>query len=315
LGRRPVELLIEVGCFDFTGLRREALLAHLPSLAHEIEKRGEEREGGILLLSFMEGDSEEKLKEPPQVPETPKLERMKRERELLGFYLTGHPLESFTQEMENLGCKPIPELIAGADGAAALAAFLVEAVEVRLASKTQRKFARLVISDGGERYELMVWPDHFERWGKLLIVGQPLVAVLSLEKQEGEQRLLCHWLAALSELPPDAREASQDVLKRTHGRVRRFKKPVVPPSVPPESGPTQRLILEVEAQALRLSHILALKKLFRSSHGELPVRLILLEGERRVASLQIPSKWGVKMSRELEEKLRKLPGLIRLQVE
>ena len=105
---------------------------------------------------------------PPVLAPSSKMHLLQREKELFGFYLTGHPMENFSREILELSCVPLKEFENLPDGSIVRAAFVVETVQVKISAKSQRKFAVLVISDGIDRYELPVWSDLFEEKAQLL---------------------------------------------------------------------------------------------------------------------------------------------------
>ena len=93
LNKRAVEALITAGALDSFGYRSQ-LLAGLDTAYSEISARKTEEEAGQASL-FSTGDAALELKDPglPNVPEWPEQERLKREKEALGFFISGHPLD------------------------------------------------------------------------------------------------------------------------------------------------------------------------------------------------------------------------------
>ena len=86
-------------------------------------------------------------------------------------------------------------------------AFIVESVQIRIAAKSQKKFAILTISDGIERQELPVWADLYEEKSHLLHENQLLYAVLQMDKKGEELRLSCRWLDDLTKADEEMIEA------------------------------------------------------------------------------------------------------------
>ena len=94
LNKRAVEALITAGALDSFGYRAQ-LLAGLDTAYSEISARKAEEEAGQASL-FGTGEALER-KDPglPNVPPWPEQERLKREKEALGFFISGHPLDRF----------------------------------------------------------------------------------------------------------------------------------------------------------------------------------------------------------------------------
>ncbi|MFP3928521.1 MAG: DNA polymerase III subunit alpha, partial [Desulfobacteraceae bacterium] len=95
VNRRVLEGLIQCGAFDFTGHNRATLLA---SLDEVIRYCGSHRETNQLnMFAVFAGDKRNGFGglELSEQPEWDEKERLKREKESLGFYITGHPLDRY----------------------------------------------------------------------------------------------------------------------------------------------------------------------------------------------------------------------------
>ena len=114
--KRAVSSLIRCGALDGPGESRESMLARLDTA---LRKARRHRDRGAGLLQFLSDYHPEKegtapLKEEPAAdPDA----RLRDEKEILGVYLSGHPLDSLRGEAARLGCRPLsllPELPSGA---------------------------------------------------------------------------------------------------------------------------------------------------------------------------------------------------------
>jgi DNA polymerase-3 subunit alpha len=201
-------------------------------------------------------------------------------------------------------------------------AFIVETVQVRLSSKSQKKFAILMISDGMERYELPIWPELFEEKGHLLRDNQLLYAVLQLEKKEGELKLNCRWLDDLSQADEamvaacdmaydkakyQAKQRTQYV-KNDKAADKSGDKPKEKQENPVVSNPAKKnaepIKIQVDADKVSLSHILKMKQLFEKHRGAQPLQIDFLGTGRHIASLHIGAAWGIESTPQFEAELR-----------
>ncbi len=150
MGKKVIENLIEAGCFDFTGWSREAMLLSVEPMYDEAAKEQKEAAKGVMnLFSLIEGEKEARFNTPPAVKEKfSKQKIFKREYELLGIYLNGHPLDDFRKQMQRLSCVPFSELDKLPSAAVCRIAFIIEGIVIKISAKTQRKFAILTIGDG-----------------------------------------------------------------------------------------------------------------------------------------------------------------------
>jgi|DewCreStandDraft_1066081.scaffolds.fasta_scaffold00229_58 DNA polymerase-3 subunit alpha len=101
LNKRVLESLIKAGAFDSLGARRSQLFAAIDRALEYGARRGREREIGQFGLFASSPQATASDLEPPlpDVPEWPLEERLVGEKETLGFYVTGHPLEKYASEI------------------------------------------------------------------------------------------------------------------------------------------------------------------------------------------------------------------------
>lgn len=308
VGKKALELLIEAGCFDFTGWSRDAMRESLETMVSQASRDQKEASLGVWNLFSLIDNSEKPFQAPPPVlhPSSP-LHLLQREKELLGFYLTGHPMESYKHAMQRLSCVPFREFEFLPENSVVRTAFVVETLQVKISTKSQRKFAILAISDGFERFELPVWSDMYEEKGALLKENHLLYGVLQLEKKEGALSLSCRYLGDLAQVTEEEIKKCDEAYDRTKMQIKNSDsskwKPKEKKAEPAES-PATPVKLRVNADDLRLSQILKLKDFFRSQPGKSPVEITFLGGGRKLAKLAIDSSWGVKSDGAFFEKLK-----------
>ncbi len=242
VGKKVCEVLIEAGCFDFTKNSRSSLLLSVEPMFNAAVKQQKETSKGI--MDLFGSASAAAAEEPALVisEETaPPLQMLRREKELLGFYLTGHPLDGFRPLLQKLSCTSLGDID---KSMTVRTAFIVEEVSTKISSKSQKKFAILKISDGGDRLELPIWPEMFEQHASLLVENQLLAAVLHVEKQDEDFKLTCKWLGDLSTVDEAAIEASNAALEASKSQfksmARASKKEEKKRAPPPAKNQTRR---------------------------------------------------------------------------
>ena len=102
VNRRVVESFVKSGSFDSTDPRRSALFAAIERAMEAGQKRQRDREAGQSSLFGMLGGGGEKQAAPERIPDAPpwsEAERLLFEKESLGFFISGHPLERFREEI------------------------------------------------------------------------------------------------------------------------------------------------------------------------------------------------------------------------
>jgi DNA polymerase III subunit alpha len=173
--KRVLESLVAAGaCDSLSGHRKQLIEALEPALA-EAQLLQQEREAGQASL-FGEPERGAGTAGGPQggaglpdVPPWTEAERLAKEKEVLGFFISGHPLERFRDEVELFGTRTTATLGTWSEHQASIGA-VVTAVKRQISKKTGKEYARLVLEDFHGTAEAIVFPD---AWAKL---NQTIVA-------------------------------------------------------------------------------------------------------------------------------------------
>jgi len=186
VNRRVVEALVKCGAFDSLHENRSAVLASLDAAL----ERGasEQRDREIGQGSLFGGDAHEAAPEP-KLTETPawtERERLANEKELLGFYVTGHPLGEVAETLARY-TQVTATTWEGSEGREVrIGGLLTQLRETR--TKRGQRMAFATIEDLEGSFELVIFAEPYERFGELLREAKnsaddpvPLVVSGSLE--------------------------------------------------------------------------------------------------------------------------------------
>lgn len=319
IGKKTIEGLVDAGCFDFTGWSRDELRETVEPMFDAVVKEREETASGYMsLFAKLDDESASRFSKPPKVKEKrTRVQVLLREKELLGFFLSGHPIDESKALLKRLSCVPLGKVSTFDHDAVFRAAFLVESIQVRLSSKNQRKFAILTIGDGLECFELPIWSELYEEKKHLLAENQLLYAVLQVDKREDALKISCHWLEDLTRANDMMIHACDQAFDKAKAQVGRFARgrdrPKKEVETPPAKAPTKEkvvekasdlLVLIIDADQVRLSEIMRIRQLFTENPGQTPVRIDFKAGERPVAALHVDTTTSVKVTSELVSALR-----------
>lgn len=320
VGKKVIENLVDAGAFDFTSWSRDALRNSIEPMYATASREQKEAQAGVLsLFSLMGETSATQFATPPAVNRpTSKIEFLLKEKELLGFFLTGHPMDAYKDILGRLSCVPLRKVEEMAHDTVFRSGIIVESVSVRFSAKTQKKFAILMVSDGLESLELPIWPELYEEKQHLLKENQLLYAVLQVDCSEGHPRLSCRWLDDLSKATDEMMRACDAAFDKAKFQVARFaqikkngesnknKKMPAPAQEVAKQKP-KKLLIKVDADRARHSHILEMKRLFEAHRGEDQIHIEFLSGSALVATLHIAPPWGIKAVAELCTQARAIP--------
>jgi len=165
VNRRVVECLIKAGAFDSLQSTRAGLLAALDQAMDSGQRQQRDREEGqVSLFDVLGGDDAKPAATPvaaaARVPEWPQEEMLAYEREVLGFYLSGHPLEQHREIAGRIGALSAADLAARSTGARVLLLGQVSAFsESTTKSGNRMAFATLELVDGS--IPLTIFPEPY----------------------------------------------------------------------------------------------------------------------------------------------------------
>ncbi len=174
--KRVFEALLYSGAFDSLGGHRAQLAAALDGAIQSASLAQAERASGQGSLFGDLGAAPKSTLRPtlPNVPEMSEHERLTREKEILGFYISGHPLEPFRAEAELLATTTVADLGTWHDQPMALAA-VITAVKRQISRKSGNEFARLTVEDFTGTGEVLVFPETWAAIGDRIVPDVPVL--------------------------------------------------------------------------------------------------------------------------------------------
>ena len=112
LNRRVLEILIQAGALDSLGQSRAGLIQDLPRALSQAERRAADRSAGqVDLFGNAPPDHARAQATALQVSEWPEAERLRLEKNTLGLYLTGHPIQMYEAELQPIVSGRLADLI------------------------------------------------------------------------------------------------------------------------------------------------------------------------------------------------------------
>jgi DNA polymerase-3 subunit alpha len=172
--RRVLESLVAAGACDGLGGHRKQLIEALDRVLAEAQLKQAEREAGQSSLFGEAQPARAHVTVLPDIPAWSEAERLAREKEVLGFFISGHPLERFRGEVELFGTRSTATLHEWSQHPVTIGA-VVTVVKRQISKKTGKEYARLVLEDFHGTAEAIVFPD---AWARLSQAITPDAAML-----------------------------------------------------------------------------------------------------------------------------------------
>lgn len=171
VNRKTIESLIKSGAFDKFG-KRAALLSSYSSIVEKIHsQKGKESEGQFSLFAFDNSiDNKDHLAE---IDELPKENLLQFEREMLGFYLTEHPLTPYLKVLERKVSDRIVNLTVSKK--TIVIGGIITQMKKIITKSTSSEMAFVKLDDFTATVELVVFPKVFAITKELWEIDRPIL--------------------------------------------------------------------------------------------------------------------------------------------
>jgi len=177
--KRVFEALIGAGALDNLGGHRAQYAKALDDAIAEAALKQEEKASGQVSLfgdpSSNGGTSSRGTKhELPVASPWPESERLQKEKEILGFYISGHPLEPYRTECELFASHSVSQLGTWT-GEPMTLGVVITAVKKQISKKSGAEFARLTVEDFSGSSEVLVFPEAWANLSHQIRVDVPVL--------------------------------------------------------------------------------------------------------------------------------------------
>ncbi|MDT8392087.1 MAG: DNA polymerase III subunit alpha [Lentisphaeria bacterium] len=189
VNKRVMESLCKAGAFDGFGLKRSQIFSMIEPAVSRAAQTIRDREMGqgnlfdLLDDSVVAGTDDLPV---PDVPEWSMQELLRNEKELLGFYVTGHPIDQYADQLKILQTdrlEAIPEM--ENDFGTRVGGFLAGVV-IKRRKKDDRAWAILNLESRAGSVECLCFPDTFDAVAAALVPGAPVLVEGHVSKREEE---------------------------------------------------------------------------------------------------------------------------------
>lgn len=190
--KRVVESLIKAGAFDKFGDDRRYLLDNMEALlksASVVQQDFQRGQGSLFDFDEILSVGHEEKTELHEEAKMPLFERLKYEKELLGFYLSGHPLDILNGLEKIFQTYDPEELPLVPSGEAFRICGVVEEVSKRISKKNNRPWLAFTLSTKEMRYKLQLFSENFEKFGVLVQEGALIIVEGTVRKTEDGYQL------------------------------------------------------------------------------------------------------------------------------
>jgi len=275
--RKMLESLIKAGVFDFTGRDRAELFACIDESLSASAIAQRDRAAGQVSLFDEETHAATAAKRQSIRPWT-EHEKLSYEKELLGFYVSGHPLDSYAEIFAAKNYRSIASLGELDDRAQFKIAGAIVEVERKFTRKEGKPFAVVWIEDLMEMLEVVVWNEVYLKASNVLVPGRVVEVRGTLDRRDEMLR------ATALEIKPLARGKPNGATDT--------------PEKPQQSSIVLRFSAATTGDELR-----QVRNILVSSPGPHSVQLLFDRSDGNSLRLDVGTEFRVDLTPDLQEKL------------
>lgn len=256
---RSLEALVKSGAFDKLNPNRRQAIEHLKILVAWSQNRAKDRESGqsnifdLMSADIPESKGLESAPEAPNIADFSKEEKLQSEKELLGFYISDHPLKAAKNAYRVMAPNSLADI--AEMKSKALVTILVMLIDVKnIVTKKGDRMAVVQMEDiSGSKIEGVVFPKAYDRLSEMIILDAQLVVWGKIDDKEDQKQIIIEDAAPLQTremillefLPQQLNEATfnsiKALLKEQSGKKSEAKVPVLAKISPTLSNQLVRL--------------------------------------------------------------------------
>ncbi len=261
LNRGVLEALIYGGAFDASlkvrGLSRPRAVASVERALERGKSVARDRECGqtnlfgLIAAPASSGNAKPTTNDYVEAEPWDLRELLRREKEALGFYVSGHPLDRYGGELKRFEVVPTRDLPSMDDWAKVRVAGTVENYRERIFKGGGGKVAFFILEDLSGGIEVKVRENQIERFGELLVRGEPVLVNGKLQFPRGEEE--GGEIERIPTLLLDDATALADAIR----------------------AETRGVQIRLRAAEISRRHIERLEQVLRASPGTCPVQLVI----------------------------------------
>ncbi len=271
--RKMLESLVKAGAFDFVGRNRAELFAAIDeSLAAASSSHRDRASGQVSLFDDL----------PPPTPKSAtrtvipwtQHETMSYEKELLGFYVTGHPLDAYAKTIAEGNYQTINSLGELQDRSQFRIAGALAQVDRKFTKKEGKPFAVVWVEDLTGTLEVVLWNETYVKVADFLAPGRVIAIQGKLDNRDDAMRATADKARLLK---PDAANGAS-------------------------SNGHSKITLKFSPSA-NSSDLRQVKQLLATSPGPQPVELLFERADGGVLRLDAGSDLRVELTPDLQQRL------------
>jgi DNA polymerase-3 subunit alpha len=276
VNRKILEALIKSGACDAFGQTRATLFAQIErTLARAVSILSDKQKGQSSLFGALEEKAPPMPEAISNLPEWPQHELLAHEKELLGFYVTGHPLTPFAPILEKYALANTARLAELPTRSLTRIGGLIAAVQNGVSKKSGKPYSMITLEDLEGSVQVLCMNENYEKYRELLKPNRAILVVGEVNTGDEKPKIFPQEILPLEDAP------------------KRF---------------TKQVHLRLHTAHLKPEQLDSVRELVAAHPGKCPLLLSFMRPGGGVIFMDTNERFGVTPSIELEQAANQLFG-------
>jgi DNA polymerase-3 subunit alpha len=276
--RKMLESLIKAGAFDFTGYDRAELFTWIEDSLASSAALQRDRVAGQVSLFDEQTHAATTARRQSSRPWS-EHEKLSYEKELLGFYVSGHPLDAYADLFATKNYRSIASLSELDDRAQFKIAGAIVEVQKKFTKREGKPFAVVWLEDLVDMLEVVVWNEVYLKVSDILVPGRVVELIATLDRRDEMLRATAVEIKPLTPTRPNGATERSEETSQVAAILLRF------------------------SSATTCDELRQVRNILVSSPGRQPVQLLFDRGNGNSLRLDAGTEFRVDLTPDLAEKL------------
>jgi DNA polymerase III subunit alpha len=269
VNRKVLEGLIKCGACDCLGQTRATLFASADrTLARAASVIADRERGQASLFGALEDRTRQEPEATESLPEWPEHELLAHEKELLGFYVTGHPLTPYAPILQKYALSTTGTLAQLTPRSLTRIGGLIAAVQNGVSKKSGKPYSLVTLEDLEGSVQVLCLNENYDKYRELLTPGKAILVIGEVNAGDDRPKIFPQEIMALEDAP---------------GRF------------------TKQVHLRLHTAHLKPEHLDSVQELVRAHPGKCPLFLCFVKPSGQVIFVEAHDKFFVAPSRALQQ--------------
>jgi DNA polymerase-3 subunit alpha len=202
LTRKTLEALIKTGACDTFGQTRATLFAQIErTLSRAASILSDKQKGQSSLFGALEEKAPPMPEAISNLPEWPQHELLAHEKELLGFYVTGHPLTPFVPILEKYTLTNTAKLSELPNRSLTRIGGLIAAVQHGVSKKSGKAYAMVTLEDLEGSVQILCMNENYDKYRELLVENKAILVIGEVNTGEDRPKIFPQEILPLEDAP------------------------------------------------------------------------------------------------------------------